>query len=129
MKNYRSEDVNNSIVSEFVGNNPTESPDAEPKALATVDFMLPTEKLKEDMEKFAEEIQAAVSVSNETSEEIAKKMAKEKVTVSVRIDKDVKEQFEQMCKSMGLNISDAINIFVRKVVSEEAIPFDVKLKK
>ena len=56
-------------------------------------------------------------------------MAKEKVTVSVRIDKDVKEQFEQMCKSIGLSISDAINIFVRKVVSEEAIPFEVKLGK
>ena len=55
-------------------------------------------------------------------------MAKEKVTVSVRIDKEVKEQFEQMCKSMGLNISDAINIFARKVVSEQAIPFEVKLK-
>lgn len=128
MKNYRPEDVKNSIVSEFVGNTLTESPDTEPKSLEAVDFMLPTEKLKEDMEKFAEEIQAAVSVFNETTEEIAKKMVKEKVTVSVRIDKDVKEQFERVCHSIGLNISDAINIFVRKVVSEEAIPFEVKLK-
>lgn len=55
-------------------------------------------------------------------------MTKEKVTISVRIDKDVKEQFERICKSMGLNVSDAINIFVRKVVSEEAIPFEVKIK-
>lgn len=55
-------------------------------------------------------------------------MTKEKVTVSVRIDKEVKEQFERVCHSIGLNISDAINIFARKVVSEEAIPFDVKLK-
>ena len=56
-------------------------------------------------------------------------MNKEKVPISVRVDKDVKEQFEQMCKSMGLNISDAINIFARKVVSEQAIPFEVKLGK
>lgn len=56
-------------------------------------------------------------------------MSKEKVIVSVRVDKDVKEQFERVCKSMGLNISDAINIFARKVVSEEAIPFQVKLEK
>ena len=56
-------------------------------------------------------------------------MAKEKVTISVRIDKEVKEQFEKTCKSMGLNVSDAINIFVRKVVSEEGIPFEVKLEK
>lgn len=57
------------------------------------------------------------------------KMAKEKVTISVRIDKDVKEQFEVICKSIGLNVSDAISVFARKVVSEEAIPFEVKLKK
>lgn len=55
-------------------------------------------------------------------------MSKEKVTVSVRIEKDVKEQFEKVCHSIGLNISDAINIFARKVVAEEAIPFEVKLK-
>ena len=55
-------------------------------------------------------------------------MNKEKVTISVRIDKDVKEQFAKVCKAMGLNISDAINIFARKVVSEQAIPFEVKLK-
>lgn len=53
----------------------------------------------------------------------------EKVTVSVRIDRDVKEQFEKVCHSIGLNISDAINIFARKVVTEQAIPFDVKLKR
>ena len=27
-----------------------------------------------------------------------------------------------------INVSDAINIFARKVVSEQAIPFEVKLK-
>lgn len=56
-------------------------------------------------------------------------MTKEKVTVSVRIDREVKEQFERVCHSIGLNISDAINIFARKVVSEEAIPFEVKLER
>ena len=55
------------------------------------------------------------------------KIATEKDIISVRIDKNVKEQFEMVCKSMGLNISDAINIFARKVVSEQGIPFDVKL--
>lgn len=50
----------------------------------------------------------------------------EKVLVSVRIDKDVKEQFEQICKAIGLNSSDAINIFVRKVIIENGIPFPVR---
>ena len=56
-------------------------------------------------------------------------MAKEKVTISARMDKEVKEQFENICKSIGINVSDAINIFARKVISEQAIPFQVKLKK
>ena len=50
----------------------------------------------------------------------------EKAIVSVRIDKDVKKQFEQICKAIGLNASDAINIFVRKVIKEKGIPFPVK---
>ncbi len=50
----------------------------------------------------------------------------EKVTISVRIDKNVKEQFEQICKAIGLKSSDAINIFVRKVIIEKGIPFPVK---
>ena len=53
-------------------------------------------------------------------------MNREKITIGVRMDKDVKEQFEMLCKSMGLNISDAINIFARKVISEKSIPFRVK---
>ena len=56
-------------------------------------------------------------------------MDKKKVTMSARIDADVKDQFENVCKSMGLTISDALNIFARKVISEQAIPFEVKLKK
>jgi len=56
------------------------------------------------------------------------RLSKEKVTISVQIGKAEKEQFERVCKPMGLNISDVMNIFVRKVVSEQAIPFDVKLE-
>lgn len=55
-------------------------------------------------------------------------MAKKKTTISARIDEDVKKQFESTCEAMGLSISDALNIFARKVISEGAIPFEVKLK-
>ncbi|MBR6252765.1 MAG: type II toxin-antitoxin system RelB/DinJ family antitoxin [Clostridia bacterium] len=56
-------------------------------------------------------------------------MPKEKITISVRIDKDKKEQFESICKAIGLNASDAINVFVRKVISENGIPFPVRMNK
>ena len=50
----------------------------------------------------------------------------EKAIISVRIDKDIKEKFEQICHVIGLNSSDAINIFVRKVIIEKGIPFPVR---
>ena len=55
-------------------------------------------------------------------------MNKKLATISARVDKDVKKQFETTCESMGLSVSAALNIFVRKVINEQAIPFDVTLK-
>ena len=56
-------------------------------------------------------------------------MSKEKITISVRIDKEVKEKFEAICKAIGFNTSDAINVFVRKVINENGIPFPVRMNK
>lgn len=56
-------------------------------------------------------------------------MPKEKITISVRIDKEVKEKFEAICKAIGLNTSDAFNVFVRKVISENGMPFPVRMNK
>ena len=56
-------------------------------------------------------------------------MAKEKKTISFRIDKDVINQFETICKTIGLTTSDAVNVFVRKVISENGMPFPVKMNK
>ena len=53
-------------------------------------------------------------------------MPKETKTISVRIDKDVINQFEAICKTIGLTTSDAVNIFVRKVIIEKGIPFPCK---
>ena len=47
----------------------------------------------------------------------------EKVTISVRIDKDVKEQFEQICKAIGLNSSYAINIKPNEFAMMQGQPF------
>ena len=56
-------------------------------------------------------------------------MSKEKKTISVRVDKDVINQFETICKTIGLTTSDAVNVFVRKVISENGMPFPVKMNK
>ncbi len=47
--------------------------------------------------------------------------------INVRIDEDTKTKAEEILKNFNLRISDAINIFLRQVVIEEGIPFEVKL--
>lgn len=46
-------------------------------------------------------------------------------TINVRIDEDLKKQFEVFCNETGLNISTAINIFIKTVVRENQIPFKI----
>lgn len=46
---------------------------------------------------------------------------------SVRIDSDIKAQCEAIFNSLGLNLTTAINVFLRKSIQEGGLPFDVKL--
>ena len=46
-------------------------------------------------------------------------------TFSVRMDKDLKDRFDDLCQDFGMNMSTAINIFARAVVRERKIPFDI----
>lgn len=47
--------------------------------------------------------------------------------LNIRIDKDIKESAEKIYSSLGLNMTTAINIFLRASIRESGIPFDVKL--
>ncbi len=49
-----------------------------------------------------------------------------KTTINVNVDKDVKEQADTLFNSLGLNMSTAINMFLRKAINEGGIPFEVK---
>ncbi len=44
------------------------------------------------------------------------------VNVNIRMDNDLKEQFEAFCSDVGMTMSTAINIFVKKTVREYRIP-------
>lgn len=50
------------------------------------------------------------------------------VRVTFRVDKDLKERAENLFERLGVNMSTALNIFLRKAVDEEAIPFSVSAK-
>ncbi len=45
--------------------------------------------------------------------------------LSVRIDEDLKRRFDCFCQDAGLNASVAVNMFVRAVIREKRIPFDI----
>lgn len=47
--------------------------------------------------------------------------------VNFRIDETTKMQMEQVCSELGLTMSTALNIFVKKVIREKRIPFDVSI--
>ena len=46
-------------------------------------------------------------------------------SINIRMDSDLKNQFEAFCQDMGMSMSTAINIFAKKTVREYRIPFEV----
>ncbi len=49
--------------------------------------------------------------------------------LNVRVDEDVKKNVEVVLDELGLNMSTAVNMFLRAVIRENGIPFKVSLKK
>lgn len=45
--------------------------------------------------------------------------------VNIRMDSNLKNQFEAFCSDMGMTMSTAFNIFARKAVREYRIPFEI----
>ena len=46
--------------------------------------------------------------------------------VNVRVDSEDKKQFEEFCNSVGMNVSTAINMFIKNVIKERRLPFEVR---
>lgn len=47
------------------------------------------------------------------------------ITFNIRMDEALKNQFENICKELGMDASTAFNIFARAVVRERKIPFEI----
>lgn len=47
------------------------------------------------------------------------------VNINIRMDEKLKKQFDAFCIDNGMNMTTAINIFVRKTVRENRIPFEI----
>lgn len=49
------------------------------------------------------------------------------VNFSVRMDNDVKKQCETLYNELGMNLTTAINVFLRQSLRVGGLPFEVKL--
>ena len=46
-------------------------------------------------------------------------------TFSVRMDEELKRQFDSLCADFGMNATTAFTVFARAVVRERKIPFEI----
>ena len=51
----------------------------------------------------------------------------ETTKLNIRIDKVVKKQVEEIFNELGLNMTIVINIFLKIVICEHGVPFELKL--
>lgn len=50
----------------------------------------------------------------------------ESLTLNVRVDAKDKKSFEKFCSDVGINVSTAVNMFIKAVLREQKIPFEVR---
>ena len=47
-------------------------------------------------------------------------------TISIRVDSDLKQRFDFLCDEFGLSNTSALMLFIKTVVRECRIPFEIK---
>ena len=52
-----------------------------------------------------------------------------KINLTVSVDNDDKESFNALVSELGLNISSAINMFIKQSIRNQALPLDLSLSK
>ena len=48
--------------------------------------------------------------------------------VTIRLNSDDKAEFSRICEKIGLSVSAAFNVFVKTVIKEERIPFELSAR-
>lgn len=48
-------------------------------------------------------------------------------TINIKTDRDLKRQAEELFNALGLNMTTALNVFLRQAVREKRIPFSISL--
>ena len=47
------------------------------------------------------------------------------ISTSIKIDSDLKQQAQALFSDLGMNLSTAVNIFLKQAVRERSIPFHI----
>lgn len=50
-------------------------------------------------------------------------------TLNIRIEPELKKEAEKTLDDLGMNVADAVTIFLKQVVLTESIPFNIKKPK
>lgn len=45
--------------------------------------------------------------------------------INIRMDEELKKQFDEFCKEVGMNMTTAFCIFAKTAVREQRIPFEI----
>lgn len=51
----------------------------------------------------------------------------QQANISIRVDKTVKDRFCDLCNSFGLTTTTAFNLFMKAVIRERKIPFEISV--
>ncbi len=47
--------------------------------------------------------------------------------LNIRTNKEIKDKADSICSELGMNMTTAVNMFLRAMVRENGIPFELKL--
>ena len=47
--------------------------------------------------------------------------------INIRIDEDLKRDFDSLCNDLGLTMTAAFNVFAKTVVRQQKIPFEIAM--
>lgn len=50
-------------------------------------------------------------------------------TTTMRLDPELKDEAMKVLEPLGLNMTSAVNMFLKAVVREQGLPFEVKVKR
>lgn len=47
--------------------------------------------------------------------------------INIRMEENLKQQFDHLCNELGLNMTTAITIFAKTMVRQQKIPFEIAI--